>query len=314
VTASTAAPGMDSSVPMDSEETAISSASAAEALRDESAVDQAGNARGMIDACFRGNMHVVHDLITKNEMYASLQDPETGKSPLMAAAAAGNHALCQYLLERGAPWNAVDRHGQCAGNYATDAGHWTIVNLLVDWGVKSELILGQIERSKRTQSSVGESTSEAAGAISDGLPVEQQPSTKPDYLRQRLQYTEDGKALLDQDEDAVMMEWERPLMKAHAHIMMENGQKRVLNVGFGMGIIDSALQELQPELHIIIEAHPDVYKRMLVDRWDQRPNVRLCFGRWQEVIPVLIAEKVEVDSIFYDTVRCLLRSFEILRD
>jgi type IV protein arginine methyltransferase len=163
-------------------------------------------------------------------------------------------------------------------------------------------------------SSVGESTSEAAGAISDGLPVEQQPSTKPDYLRQRLQYTEDGKALLDQDEDAVMMEWERPLMKAHAHIMMENGQKRVLNVGFGMGIIDSALQELQPELHIIIEAHPDVYKRMLVDRWDQRPNVRLCFGRWQEVIPVLIAEKVEVDSIFYDTVRCLLRSFEILRD
>jgi type IV protein arginine methyltransferase len=303
---------MDSSIPMDSEETAISSASAAEALRGEIAVDQPGNARGMIDACFHGKMHIVHDLITKNEMYARLQDPETGKSPLMAAAAAGNHALCQYLLERGAPWNAVDRHGQCAGNYATDAEHWTIVNLLVDWGVKSELILGQIERSNRTQSSVGESTSEAAGAISDGLPVEQQPSTKPDYLRQRLQYTEDGKALLDQDDDAVMMEWERPLMKAHAQIMMENGQKRVLNVGFGMGIIDSALQELQPELHIIIEAHPDVYKRMLADRWDQRPNVRLCIGRWQEVIPVLIAEKIEVDSIFYDTVRCLLRSFEIL--
>jgi type IV protein arginine methyltransferase len=297
---------MDSSVPMDSDEAMNNNSSTAEAMRNDIAVDQAENVRGMIDACYHGKMHIVHELITKSDMYARMQDPETGKSPLMAASAAGNHALCQYLLEKGAPWNAVDRHGQCAGNYATDAEHWTIVNLLVDWGVKSELILGRIERSNRNQSSDGESTSEAVASTLEELPVEQQPCTKPDYLRQRLQYTEDGNALLDQDEDAVMMEWERPLMKAHAQIMMENGQKRVLNVGFGMGIIDSALQELQPDLHIIIEAHPDVYKRMLADRWDQKPNVRICFGRWQEVVPMLIAEKVEVDSIFYDTVRCLL--------
>jgi type IV protein arginine methyltransferase len=118
--------------------------------------------------------------------------------------------------------------------------------------------------------------------------------------------------------DAVMMEWERPLMKAHAQILMESsstsssnsasgGGKSVLNVGFGMGIIDSALQELyQPKLHIIIEAHPDVYKRMLHDKWDQKQNVRICFGKWQDVIPQLIAEKVVVDAIFYDTVRLLM--------
>ena len=183
----TAAPAMDSSIPMDSEEAMISNAPASEASRDEIAIDQADNVRGMIDACYHGKMHVVHDLISKNEMYARLQDPVTGKSPLMAASAAGNHALCQYLLDRGAPWNAVDRHGQCAGNYATDVEHWTIVNLLVDWGVKSELILGRIERSNRTQSSVGESSLEAVASISEGLPVDQQPCTKPDYLRQRLQ-------------------------------------------------------------------------------------------------------------------------------
>jgi protein arginine N-methyltransferase 2 len=46
-------------------------------------------------------------------------------------------------------------------------------------------------------------------------------------------------------------------MQAHASLLTCNQKhKRVLNVGFGMGIIDTALQEYQPSLHIIIEAHP----------------------------------------------------------
>jgi protein arginine N-methyltransferase 2 len=236
----------------------------------------------------------------------------------MAAASIGNGALCQHLLEAGSPWNAVDRQGQCAGNYATDNQHWGVVNLLVDWGVRAELILGMIERSRRDDSETkndanddddGDAAFEDADAKkseaqpSGTQPVEHEPSTKPDYLRQRLHYSADGNALLDSDEDAVMMEWERPLMEAHAQILMEGTGRRVMNVGFGMGIIDTALQNMQPSQHIIIEAHPDVYKRMLVDKWDQKPNVRICFGRWQDEIPKLIAEGVVVDAIFYDTVR-----------
>lgn len=34
----------------------------------------------------------------------------------------------------------------------------------------------------------------------------------------------------------------------------------VLNVGFGLGIIDTAIQSHRPRSHTIIEAHPDVYK------------------------------------------------------
>ena len=81
-----------------------------------------------------------------------------------------------------------------------------------------------------------------------------------------------------------------------------DGGKRVLNVGFGMGIIDNALQEYKPSSHIIIEAHPDVYKRMVADQWDKKPGVRICFGRWQEIMPKLKDEGVVVDAIFYDTV------------
>lgn len=259
--------------------------------------------QSMIEACSTGNLHLVEQLVKENRLYACQQDETTGRSPLMAAAAVGNGGLCQDLLDFGAPWNAVDRQGQCAGNYATNAQHWAVVNLLVDWGVRAELILGMLERIQRDAAGGGDAqSSQTAAAAGDARPVEHEPSTKPDYLRQRLSYSADGKALLDEDKDAVMMEWERPLMKAHAQILMEGGmRKRVMNVGFGMGIIDSALQEYQPTEHYIIEAHPDVYKRMLNDGWDKKPGVRIYFGRWQDVIPQLIAERVQLDAIFFDT-------------
>lgn len=261
--------------------------------------------RAMIEACGAGNIQVVEQLVKENSLYACQQDETTGQSPLMAAAAVGNGGLCKDLLDFGAPWNAVDRQGQCAGNYATNAQHWAVVNLLVDWGVRSELILGMLERLQRDANGGDASmtsTEHQEAATKPPGPVEQEPSTKPDYLRQRLSYSADGKALLDEDKDAVMMEWERPLMKAHAQILMEGGtRKRVMNVGFGMGIIDTALQEYQPTEHIIIEAHPDVYKRMLNEQWDKKSGVRICFGRWQEVLPQLMAEGVQLDAIFFDT-------------
>ncbi|KAL7556093.1 hypothetical protein ACA910_008064 [Epithemia clementina (nom. ined.)] len=323
----------------------------------------------MIQACEQGQLHVIQALIQENALYASQQDQVTGQSPLMAAAVAGNGALCQYLLDCGAPWNAVDRQGYCAGNYATDQEHWGVVNLLVDWGVKAELILGTLERSllrrqqqqKGNEHGGGEQEEEKPGPrrnhddmdhAKDDRPVEYEPSIKPDYLQQRLSYTEDGRALLDSDRDAVMMEWERPLMRAHAQILMQSDDKdnhgegaismdsnaahttttsdpgstgkTVLNVGFGMGIIDSILQDYyQPAKHYIVEAHPDVYQRMLDDHWHEKPNVVILFGKWQDVLPplLLLQERKDdddddddddnnnnndrpdwqVDAIFFDT-------------
>lgn len=254
--------------------------------------------RQMIDACATGDAKTIQELVQQNGMYVSQQDLETGLSPLMAAAKVGNMGLCQQLLDGGAPWNAIDRKGQCAGNYATDAEHWEVVNLLVEWGTRSELILGELERCQRSQAG---GTTSIMTPVTPETSAEQESSTKPDYLDHKLKYNEDGTALLDQDDDAVMMEWERPLMHAHAQILMEAGS-RVLNVGFGMGIIDGILQDqFSPTLHVIIEAHPDVYKKMLADKWDQKPNVKICHGKWQEVMPQLIQQGVELDAVFFDT-------------
>ena len=72
--------------------------------------------RRMIDACAQGDTATIQVLAKENALFVSQQDLETGLSPLMAAAKAGNALLCQQLLEGGAPWNAVDRQGNCAGN------------------------------------------------------------------------------------------------------------------------------------------------------------------------------------------------------
>jgi type IV protein arginine methyltransferase len=280
----------------------------------------------MLEACSSGNSATVAQFIQEHAHYVSQQDDRTGISPLMVACQVGNLELVQFLLNEGAPWNAIDRTGKCAGDYATDAEHWTVVNYLVEWATRSELILGTTQRvaMKRNndsnhnavqgQEQQVESMAESQ-AVSppqqEGVEPQQQhkeeelpSSTKPDYLKHRLRYNNDGTALLDDDDDAVMMEWERPIMKAHASVLMEAaapGTRRVMNVGFGMGIIDSALQEYHPALHIIIEAHPNVYQRMLADKWNEKPNVQIYHGKWQDVIPQLLLQKVELDAIFYDT-------------
>ena len=261
--------------------------------------------RRMIEACAGGDMTTIQTLVNEDSELVSHQDFETGLSPLMAAAKVGNAALCQQLLESGAPWNAIDRRGQCAGNYATDQEHWEVVNLLVEWGTRSELILGQVQKTQRTQGGISAILVPPATATAeDTRDVYEESSTKPNYLQHKLRYNSDETALLDQDDDAVMMEWERPLMQAHAQIMMMEGtgSRRVMNVGFGMGIIDGILQDqYQPSLHVIIEAHPDVYKKMLADQWDKKPNVKICHGKWQDVMPQLIQEGLEVDAVFFDT-------------
>mmetsp|Transcript_26822 Transcript_26822/g.58839 ORF Transcript_26822/g.58839 Transcript_26822/m.58839 type:complete len:441 (+) Transcript_26822:162-1484(+) len=275
------------------------------------------NVRRMIDACHTGDVATIQCFVTMNRLYCCQQDAETGLSPLMAASKAGHTALVQTLLEEGgAPWNALDRTNKCAGDHATDHEHWEVVNLLVEWATRSELILGTIQKSQRAATAAVSSMPVVSEPDRQkqalATPVEEQSSTKPDYLQQNLTYNTDQTALLDADRDAVMMEWERPIMKAHAQILLEDVSppketihkpRRVLNVGFGMGIIDSILQdEWKPTQHTIIEAHPDVYAKLCKDGWNTKPNVRVCFGRWQDVLPVLQKEgKVEFDGIFFDT-------------
>lgn len=59
---------------------------------------------------------------------SSFQEEEEGRSALMLAAEKGHMDVVVVLLERGAPWNALDRRGKCAGQYAFQNEHVDVAN------------------------------------------------------------------------------------------------------------------------------------------------------------------------------------------
>lgn len=96
----------------------------------------------------------------------------------------------------------------------------------------------------------------------------------------------------------VMQDWEEEYMRVLAEIA---GSKagRVLEVGFGMGISASFLQEYDIEEHIIIEANEDVYERLLSFAAKVRRKVTPILGFWQDTVKEI--PDGSVSSILFDT-------------
>ncbi|KAJ0963443.1 hypothetical protein J5N97_028565 [Dioscorea zingiberensis] len=217
---------------------------------------------------------IVSDLVNMEGLLVAGADPSyfdaEGLTPLMHAARHGDTPAVRLLLEYGAPWNALTPSGLCAGDLAMDHGHKETVNVLLDAGLRAELVLGTIAR--------------------------KDPAEKNEYLEDRVSFSEDK--LMDSESKAVMMAWERPLMEAHAKAVCGNGNGgRILNVGFGMGLVDEAIQQYAPVEHTIVEAHPEVYERMIRSGWKEKDNVKIVFGKWQDVLSQLES----YDGIFFDT-------------
>ncbi|VDM32492.1 unnamed protein product [Hydatigera taeniaeformis] len=275
----------------------------------------------LVIAAAAGDLEEIKSLHESCNGDICFQDPQTGMSVLMAAAGAGHFEVVRYLLTEGAPWNAVDKRYRCAGDYAAMNGHQSIVDMIMDHAVMSEMILSIAE-------------SEDSAVVPSNLPATMEPtslnansgksvgegSSTPSllnaiYLASRLEYTPSGDRLVDTSTQlAVMMDWERPLMARHAawicfaDVDSANRPRSLhtLNVGFGMGIVDEEIMGHAPVSHTIIEAHPQVLEKMESTGWTKRSGVRVCRGRWQEVVPRLEREIAEgklepFDGVFFDT-------------
>lgn len=145
-------------------------------------------------------------------------------------------------------------------------------------GVRSELILGTVERN------LGRPPKDSSMVSSE------------QYLQQKLRFSPDNKKIIDETGEAVMMDWEKFLMEAHAEAVC-SGRGHVLNVGFGLGLVDSAIQMRHPQSHTIIEAHPDVIQKMMDSGWGSKPGMKIVQGRWQDVI----SDLGPFDGVFFDT-------------
>lgn len=227
----------------------------------------------------------------------------------------------KLLFENGAIWNDLDTNGETPGCIAHRLGLRELYKLCVDAGVRAELLLSRLDgylplgdsesdedEEEEDMVEEDEESLEAGGNVHEaveGLEIvdiiaQGDDSTEnPNYLASNLKFDRDR--LLDDSNNGVMMEWETTLMRRSAELLLPASELRVLNVGHGMGIIDGILQEKQPKTHHIIEAHPDVIKRMKYQGWHEKPGVVIHHGRWQDVVPQLVDKGDLFDAIYFDT-------------
>lgn len=167
-----------------------------------------------------------------------------------------NKTVLEIIQNSNVPWNFITETGKTFGDMAYETGNIELYEMLVDEGVRSEFIL------KCLGTRFVDETEEY-------IPTDAKKTASNErYLSSKLLILDDR--VVDEDGNAVMMGWEKPLMEIHVDKMEVNNISHVLNVGFGMGIIDKLIQERNPASHTIIEAHPDIYKRMIADGWDKK--------------------------------------------
>ncbi|KZF24533.1 arginine N-methyltransferase 2 [Xylona heveae TC161] len=292
---------------------------------------------------------------------ANVQDPETGATPLhcaIAACAPENLAAgeeesktepkknepepqgeeetelekaqktIRLLLQNGAIWNDLDNNNETPGCLALRLGLKDMYEMIVDAGVRAELLLNRLddyeelgdedeeEEEEEEEEDVEHQDDETKGendATESKTPEQETTQAAPAaesseatvdlnseaYLQSNLSFTSDR--ILDEDKNGVMMSWETDIMKRSAELLLPGPGLRVLNVGHGMGIIDELFQSHKPSEHHIIEAHPAVLEKLRKEGWYEKPGVTIHEGKWQDILPKMIEEGVMLDAIYFDT-------------
>ena len=294
------------------------------------------SAQSLLLAAANHDLEAIKDLLKTTS--ATVQDADTGYTPLHAAVAAcepdadqtqvnGFHEddttaprqqeltkaaeAVRLLLQSGAIWNDLDANDETPGCIAKRLGLDELYQLIVDAGVRAELLLSRLDEYEPLADATSDDEDGEAGvapqngedALEAVAPLDPSANNE-DYLRSNL--TMGDASILDSATNGVMMDWERPLMERHASLLLPRPGLRVLNVGHGMGIIDEFFQSHAPTSHHIIEAHPDVLAKMKEQGWMEKPGVVVHEGRWQDILPTLVAgdedgNEIIFDAIYFDT-------------
>ncbi|KAI9171403.1 arginine N-methyltransferase [Paramyrothecium foliicola] len=241
--------------------------------------------------------------------------------------------IVQELFFSGAIWNDVDSNNETPGCVAWRLGRKSLYNMCVDAGVRAELLFAIMDGYEQlssgsedgdvTMEEENEEVTKADDAAAEGTEDEvseprfvppnadEKPVTSEEYLKSELTY--DADKLVDSDLNGVMMAWETDIMRRSVNALIPNKEtgKRILNIGFGMGIIDGIFAELKPSRHHIIEAHPSVLQHLAKSdakfgpSWEksgpEEGAYKVHGGRWQDVMPKLLEEGEVYDAIYFDT-------------
>ncbi|KAL2756328.1 hypothetical protein ACRALDRAFT_2027886 [Sodiomyces alcalophilus JCM 7366] len=182
-----------------------------------------------------------------------------------------------------------------------------------------------VEKETETEKQTTEQTS-ANGDQDSKVPSTEtatQDVTSEQYLASNLTY--DPAKLVDDQGNGVMMAWETSIMRRSVDALLRQTSspgpdnapttlpqgKRILNIGFGMGIIDAMFAATNPSRHHIIEAHPAVLAHIdagntaFGSAWEAsgpgEGAYKVHRGRWQDVLPQLLEAGEQYDAIYFDT-------------
>ncbi|GAK64878.1 arginine N-methyltransferase [Moesziomyces antarcticus] len=253
------------------------------------------------------------------------EDPSSANwSALHFAAEQGHAEVVKLLLRHGALWNAVDANGVTAAQVAWSMNHERCYRLIFEEGVRQTFLLSALGAQSEDQDDEPDAkrarTEGTAVTSADGTTITLKPSANDvandtaKYLSTRLRFVPDplGQVrCLDQDDNMVMAPWETDIMSLSASLLCDNQPSgfSVLNVGFGLGIIDTLLQKYKPGRHVIIEAHPDAIAYAKQLGFDRMPGVELFEGRWEDWIKdsdadedlAKMAQLGSFDAVYWDT-------------
>ncbi|KAL7413701.1 S-adenosyl-L-methionine-dependent methyltransferase [Mrakia frigida] len=276
---------------------------------DEEELTQAGTA--LLNASQKGTSEDVLKLLKEADAPAWYQD-ELGWTAMHYAAEREDLEMVKVLLKNGGVWNAVDNLGYCPSDIALSLNSSAIYTLLQSHGVRSEFLLSLLS----AKSLLMPVDNPNHLVLKDGE-ADTMAGNTAKFLESKLTYLVDDEGrerVVDEDGNGVMMRWEEGIMRLTVEKLTE-GMKgedgeglRVLNVGFGLGIIDTMFQNLSPSplIHTIIEPHPSVLEHMELTGWttENKPNLRVLKGKWQDWVEEesgAIYEEGGFDVIYFDT-------------
>ncbi|GAA6017798.1 hypothetical protein JCM10207_000505 [Rhodosporidiobolus poonsookiae] len=291
----------------------------------------------LVDAVLDHDDALVRTLVEQEHVECWVQDQQ-GWTALHAAAYTGNVSHVQLLLRKGnAVWSIVDNLGCTAGDIAYSMNNSAAYDVLLQEGIRSEMLRAVMDAVADSDggddAADGDMDSHEGDDRASQSKVEKSTaSDNATFLASRLTFATDAAGqpiALDAEGNGVMMGWEEGIMRETVSRMVggaegpwadrkgrarddlvreeEAGDReplRVVNVGFGLGIVDTFFSAYSPTQHLIIEPHPDVLAFARENGWMEKEGVRFFEGTWKDYFRRLESgeeEYVAWDAIYFDT-------------
>lgn len=216
-------------------------------------------AKRIISAAERHDVPALNILLKDGS--ANVQDPTAtvATSPLHAAIAscgkaeegkeAGEEAIqtVETLLQNGAIWNDLNKEDETPGCIALRLGQKKIYEMMVEAGVRAEMLFARMEalglgdsaeeveedeetRDEQPAAKKQKISEEDAKAVEQAVEEQVLDDVSLDnrtYLKSQLRYKPG--ILLDESDNAVMMDWETQIMQRHAETLIPKPGLRTMS-------------------------------------------------------------------------------------